>query len=109
MGLLNKCNLGSRLISQPHCVSLLQQNDIVHFCTYAGLSLEPLIGAIASGNAAVLKPSELAPATAEFLSDAIPKYLDYEAIKVIQGGPQVAKQLLDLKWGKIFFTGAGLI
>ncbi|XP_078166717.1 aldehyde dehydrogenase 3F1 [Carex rostrata] len=71
-----------------------------------GLSLEPLIGAIASGNAAVLKPSDLAPATSEFLSDIIPKYLDYEAIKVIQGGPQVVEQLLDLKWDKIFFTGS---
>ncbi|KAJ1704735.1 hypothetical protein LUZ63_004514 [Rhynchospora breviuscula] len=74
-----------------------------------GLSLEPLIGAIAAGNAAVLKPSELAPATSEFLAVEVPKYLDCEAIKVIQGAPQVAKELLDLKWDKIFFTGSARV
>jgi aldehyde dehydrogenase (NAD+) len=79
---------------------------MLHISTCAGLSLEPLIGVIAAGNAAVLKPSELAPATSQLLADEIPKYLDYEAIKVIQGGPEVAEQLLHLKWDKIFFTGA---
>ncbi|KAJ3680108.1 hypothetical protein LUZ60_016386 [Juncus effusus] len=71
-----------------------------------GLSLEPMIGAIAAGNAIVLKPSDLAPATSQFLHDNIPKYLDKEAIKVVQGGAQVAEKLLNLKWDKIFFTGS---
>ncbi|KAJ4811970.1 Aldehyde dehydrogenase [Rhynchospora pubera] len=74
-----------------------------------GIALEPLIGAIASGNAAVLKPSELAPATSDLLASEVPKYLDSEAIKVIQGGPQVAEQLLELKWDKIFFTGSARV
>lgn len=72
---------------------------------YAGLSLEPLIGAIAAGNTAVLKPSELAPASASLLANVLPTYLDNKAVKVIQGGPAVGERLLQQKWDKIFFTG----
>lgn len=71
-----------------------------------GLSLEPLIGAIAAGNVAVIKPSELAPTSAFVLADAIHSYLDIKAIKVIQGGPSIGDQLLQQKWDKIFFTGS---
>ncbi|XP_010919365.2 aldehyde dehydrogenase family 3 member F1 isoform X1 [Elaeis guineensis] len=71
-----------------------------------GLSLEPLIGAISAGNAVVLKPSELAPASSNFLANNISKYLDNKAIKVIEGGPDVGEQLLEHKWDKIFFTGS---
>lgn len=70
-----------------------------------GLSLEPLIGAIAAGNAVVLKPSELAPASSSTLATLIHTYLDNEAIKVIEGGISVGEQLLQHKWDKIFFTG----
>ncbi|KAA8528093.1 hypothetical protein F0562_035038 [Nyssa sinensis] len=71
-----------------------------------GLSLEPLIGAIAAGNTVVLKPSELAPASSSVLADTIHTYLDKKAVKVIQGGHSVGEQLLQQKWDKIFFTGS---
>ncbi|XP_077235934.1 aldehyde dehydrogenase family 3 member F1-like isoform X1 [Tasmannia lanceolata] len=74
-----------------------------------GLALEPLIGAIAAGNAAVVKPSELSPACSSFLATNIPIYLDNKAIKVIQGGVSVSEQLLDKKWDKIFFTGSARV
>jgi len=67
--------------------------------------LEPLIGAIAAGNTAVLKPSELAPASAALLAEAVPNYVDAQAIKVVLGGHDVTNQLLQFKWDKIFFTG----
>lgn len=67
--------------------------------------MEPLIGAIAAGNAVVIKPSELAPASSSLLANALPNYLDTQAIKVIEGGPAVGQQLLHHKWDKIFFTG----
>ncbi|XP_059430574.1 aldehyde dehydrogenase family 3 member F1-like isoform X1 [Corylus avellana] len=71
-----------------------------------GLSLEPLIGAIAAGNTVVLKPSELAPSCAAFLANNIPIYMDNNAVKVVQGGPAVGEQLLQQKWDKILFTGS---
>lgn len=71
-----------------------------------GLSLEPLIGAIAAGNTVVLKPSELAPSSSSLLAESLPTYLDTNAIKVIQGGAAVGEQLLQQKWDKIFFTGS---
>ncbi|KAL5831981.1 hypothetical protein ACOSQ4_017335 [Xanthoceras sorbifolium] len=74
-----------------------------------GLSLEPLIGAIAAGNVMVLKPSELAPASSAVLANAISTYLDTKAIKVIEGGPSVGQQLLQHKWDKIFFTGSSKV
>ncbi|KAJ9697977.1 hypothetical protein PVL29_007203 [Vitis rotundifolia] len=70
-----------------------------------GLSLEPVIGAIAAGNAVVLKPSELAPASSSLLAKTIPTYLDKKAVKVIEGGVAIGEHLLCCKWDKIFFTG----
>ena len=70
-----------------------------------GLSLEPLIGAIAAGNVAILKPSELSPASSSLLASSLIPYLDNKAIKVIQGGSQETQQLLEQRWDKIFFTG----
>ncbi|KAL5995034.1 hypothetical protein ACLOJK_025092 [Asimina triloba] len=71
-----------------------------------GLALDPVIGAIAAGNTVLLKPSDLAPACSSFLAKNIPLYLDSKAVKVIEGGVDVAEQLLEKKWDKIFFTGS---
>ncbi|KAL2328807.1 hypothetical protein Fmac_022234 [Flemingia macrophylla] len=74
-----------------------------------GLSLEPLIGAVAAGNVAVLKPSELSPACSSLLASGIATYLDNNAIKVVQGGPEETQQLLQQRWDKIFFTGSARV
>lgn len=73
-----------------------------------GLSLEPLIGAIAAGNTAVLKPSELSPTCSSLLASGLLTYLDNKAIKVIEGGPEESEKLLQQRWDKIFFTGEHL-
>ncbi|KAL1191907.1 Aldehyde dehydrogenase family 3 member F1 [Cardamine amara subsp. amara] len=70
------------------------------------VSLDPLIGAISAGNTVMLKPSELSPNSSSFLAKTLPSYLDPKAIKVIEGGPDVATLLLQHKWDKIFFTGS---
>lgn len=70
------------------------------------LALDPLIGAISAGNAVVIKPSELAPECSSFLANTIPLYLDTKAIKVVEGGSNIAEKLLQQKWDKIFFTGS---
>lgn len=53
----------------------------------------------------LLKSSELSPNASAFLAKIIPSYLDNKAIKVIEGGPDVATILLKQQWDKIFFTG----
>lgn len=79
-------------------------NGWIHYI-HVGLSLEPLIGAIAAGNAVILKPSELAPSCSSFLAETIHDYLDNSAIKVIEGGSNKGEKLLQYKFDKIFFTG----
>ncbi|EPS70846.1 aldehyde dehydrogenase, partial [Genlisea aurea] len=69
------------------------------------LTLDPLIGAISAGNTAVIKPSELSPECSSVLAELIPLYLDPEAVKVVVGGLDVAGELLQYQWDKIFFTG----
>ncbi|KAK1358082.1 Aldedh domain-containing protein [Heracleum sosnowskyi] len=74
-------------------------------CGSDALSLDPLIGAVSVGNFVVLKPSELVAECSAFLAKTITLHLDSKAIKVIEGGVEVAEKLLQQKWDKIFFTG----
>eukprot|EP00245_Coleochaete_scutata_P015080 TRINITY_DN659_c0_g1_i1.p1 TRINITY_DN659_c0_g1~~TRINITY_DN659_c0_g1_i1.p1 ORF type:complete len:488 (+),score=85.78 TRINITY_DN659_c0_g1_i1:76-1539(+) len=69
------------------------------------LALEPLAGAISAGNCAVLKPSEVSAACSSVLAKLLPKYVDSEAIRVVEGGAPVATALLEQKFDHIFFTG----
>ncbi|ORY88124.1 Aldehyde/histidinol dehydrogenase [Leucosporidium creatinivorum] len=73
------------------------------------LTLGPLLGAIAAGNSAILKPAEQAPATAALLASLIPKYLDNQAYKVVLGAVEQTTKLLELKFDHIFYTGSGNI
>uniref|UniRef100_A0ACD5X519 Uncharacterized protein n=1 Tax=Avena sativa TaxID=4498 RepID=A0ACD5X519_AVESA len=73
------------------------------------LSIDPVIGAIAAGNAVVLKPSEVAPATSSLFAKLLPEYVDNSCIKVVEGGVTETTALLDQKWDKIFYTGNGHI
>ncbi|GMI82933.1 aldehyde dehydrogenase 4, aldehyde dehydrogenase 3H1 [Hibiscus trionum] len=73
------------------------------------LSLDPVVGAIAAGNAIVLKPSELAPATSSLLAKLIADYLDGSCIKVVEGAVPETTALLEQKWDKIFYTGNGRV
>ena len=66
------------------------------------LALHPLIGAFAAGNAAVLKPSELAPAQSRVLAKLLPKYIDSSALGVVEGGVEVSKALLAQSWDFVF-------
>ena len=70
------------------------------------LAIAPLIGAIAAGNCAVLKPSELTPVTSELLGKMISNAFPQEYITVIQGGVETSQALLKERWDYIFFTGS---
>lgn len=69
------------------------------------LSLAPLIGAIAAGNSALIKPSELSPATSAALAELVPRYLDSDAIAVVEGGIPESTALLEERFDHIFYTG----
>ena len=69
----------------------------------------PLAFALAAGNTAAVKPSELAPATSAALARLIPEYLDERAVSVVEGGPHVAEGLLAQRWDHIFFTGGAKV
>lgn len=67
--------------------------------------LIPLAGALAAGNAAVVKLSEIAPHSAAVMATHLERYLDPAAVIVVEGGPETAERLLGLRFDKIFFTG----
>ncbi|MBT0568522.1 aldehyde dehydrogenase family protein [Williamsia sp. CHRR-6] len=69
------------------------------------LTLGPLVAAIAAGNCAVLKPSELAPVSSKLMADLVPRYLDADAIKVVEGDAAVTQGLLALGFDHAVFTG----
>jgi len=69
------------------------------------LVFEPLVGAIAAGNCAVLKPSEIAPATAEVVARIVAENFDPAYITVVEGGPQETLALLAERFDYIFYTG----
>ncbi|KAJ8625417.1 hypothetical protein MRB53_033947 [Persea americana] len=73
------------------------------------LSLDPVIGAIAAGNAVVLKPSEVAPATSSLLAKLLPEYVDKSAIRVVEGAVAETTALLEQRWDKILYTGNGKV
>ncbi|XP_062148150.1 aldehyde dehydrogenase family 3 member H1-like isoform X2 [Alnus glutinosa] len=62
-----------------------------------------------SGNAVVLKPSEIAPATSLLLSSLVEEYLDNSAIRVVQGAVDETTALLEQKWDKILYTGSARV
>ncbi|CAN6476038.1 unnamed protein product [Victoria cruziana] len=73
------------------------------------LSMDPVVGAIAAGNAVVLKPSEISPATSSLLASMVSEYLDTSAIQVVEGAVDETTALLEQKWDKILYTGNGKV
>jgi aldehyde dehydrogenase (NAD+) len=69
------------------------------------LSLAPLVAAVAAGNCAVVKPSELAPATSAVLARLVPEYLDPTAVRVVEGDAAVTQALLAEGFDHALFTG----
>jgi aldehyde dehydrogenase (NAD+) len=75
----------------------------------AQLLLAPMVGALASGNTVVAKPSELAPATSAALAELIPAYLDTDGVAVVEGGVPETTALLAERFDHIFYTGNGAV
>src|SRR4051812_6955482 len=73
------------------------------------LLLSPLAAAIAAGNAAVCKPSEVSAATSRAIARLLPQYLDPRAYAVVEGGVPETTALLEERWDHVFYTGNGTV
>lgn len=73
------------------------------------LTLAPMAGALAGGNAVVVKPSEVSGASAHALSRLLPAYLDRDAVHVVEGGVPETTALLAQRFDHIFYTGNGTV
>ncbi|KAM7225979.1 hypothetical protein CapIbe_023956 [Capra ibex] len=69
------------------------------------LTIQPLIGAIAAGNAVIIKPSEVSENTAKLLAKLLPQYLDQDLYAVVNGGVKETTELLKQQFDHILYTG----
>jgi aldehyde dehydrogenase (NAD+) len=73
------------------------------------LVLAPLVGAIAAGNCAIVKPSEVVPTISAVLAARLPEYIDPECVQVVEGGVDETTELLAQQFDHIFYTGNGTV
>jgi len=92
---------GSRIYPEPYGVALI----ISPWNYPVLLALRPLIGAVAAGNCAVVKPSELSPASSAALARLIEDAFPPEHVACVEGGVETAEELLGQRFDYIFFTG----
>lgn len=92
----------SYIVSEPYGVVLVMSPWNYPF----QLTLAPLIGAIAAGNCAVVKPSAYSPATSAIIAQIVGNCFDSKYIAVIEGGRETNQELLKHKFDYIFFTGS---
>lgn len=99
---LSSLSTRNRIIYEPKGVSLIISPWNYPF----QLLMAPLVSAIAAGNCAILKPSELAPATSKLLCRLINENFDPAEAICIAGDVKVAQALLELPFDHIFYTGS---
>jgi len=73
------------------------------------LLLLPVVGALAAGNAVVMKPSEVSAHTSALLAELVPRYLDPEACVLVEGAVPETTALLAEPFDHIFYTGNGRV
>jgi len=92
----------SQIVDQPKGVVLIISPWNFPF----NLTLGPLISAIAAGNCAILKPSEMTPNSSACMKRILRDLFDESEVAVIEGDAGVAEALLKKKFDHIFFTGS---
>jgi aldehyde dehydrogenase (NAD+) len=92
----------ARIVPQPRGVCLIVAPWNYPF----NLSLQPLVSCLAAGNSAILKPSEMTPATSALIVRIISETFPPDLVTVIEGGKDVSQALLALPFDHIFFTGS---
>lgn len=73
------------------------------------LSLAPMIPALAAGNTAIVKPSELSLNTSNVMAKLINENFDSNYLHVVEGGVEETSELLKEKFDKIFYTGSSTV
>ena len=73
------------------------------------LCIAPLLYSIAAGNTAIIKPSEMTPATSNLVYEMVNELFEEKEVCVIEGAVEESQQLLELPFNHIFFTGSTLI
>lgn len=73
------------------------------------LLLGPVVAALAAGNAVVMKPSELAPATSAVIARLVPEFLDARAVAVVEGAVPETTALLEQRFDHILYTGGARV
>jgi coniferyl-aldehyde dehydrogenase len=74
-----------------------------------GLIFYPLASIFAAGNRAMVKPSEITPATANIIKEGVEKYFDISELAVITGGPSIGEQFSGLKLDHLLFIGSNRV
>ncbi|SEI90824.1 aldehyde dehydrogenase (NAD+) [Cyclobacterium xiamenense] len=69
------------------------------------LTLRPLVACLAAGNTVIIKPSELTPHSSKLIKEIIESVFPKEEVFVMEGGADVASELLELPFNHIFYTG----
>jgi len=92
----------ARIMPQPRGVCLIIAPWNLPFC----LALGPLVSCLAAGNSAILKPSEMTPASSALIARMLAETFPPDLVTVIEGGKTVAEALLALPFDHIFFTGS---
>ena len=95
----------ARVIRQPLGVVLViaAWNYPIH------LTFAPLVGVLAAGNTAVLKPSESAPASSSLIAELVPRYLDERVVQVVEGGVDETTAVLAEQFDHIIYTGGASV
>jgi aldehyde dehydrogenase (NAD+) len=73
------------------------------------LLFAPLVPALAAGNTAVLKPSEVTPTVSALVDELVPRYFDASTVAVVTGAVDETAALLEQRFDHIFYTGNGKV
>ncbi|UFH53216.1 aldehyde dehydrogenase family protein [Spirosoma sp. KNUC1025] len=95
----------SKIVLEPKGVCLL----ITPWNYPVLLTFRPLVSCIAAGNTAIIKPSELTPHSATIIRQVVEAAFDEGEVAVIEGGSEVASELLKLPFHHIFYTGGSRV
>jgi aldehyde dehydrogenase (NAD+) len=92
----------SRVVREPLGVVL-----VISAWNYPfSLAVSPAAGALAAGNCVLVKPSEVAARTSALLAELLPKYLDKDAVRVVEGGVPETTEVLQQRFDHILYTGS---